>query len=238
MLSKKASTKVVLGVGFSFLLIVIIISASVKKELPAVSSSHSTKSEKVAKTKKTVTEDDFFRNLKGYLDDALIEAVVRTETLYVLSQANVRSGPGKEYKVIDRLVGAQTVEVYKNDSTKWKALTDDKGHIYHTLLGTKKQYEEAYWKSLNRSIRKFKNLGLITDIIEVDESHHKLYVDYNLWTYQLTQQARQNIMMNYALGMSMLIENKYLKRHVGCSIMDSRTGQRLISYQRSSNKFF
>jgi hypothetical protein len=162
-------------------------------------------------------------------DASNVQIPDETEVLWILSDSNVRSGPGKNYDIITNLKMFDQVKVFKNDTAEWKKITDPvEGYIFHSLIGDLDTAQKKYVKNVDNTVQMLKDFGVV---IKVDGGD--LYVNRYLWI-DLDGKTRNTFMKRYANALQI----KWKAEYVSCTIYDYRTGIKIISYNTRMDMFF
>jgi hypothetical protein len=165
----------------------------------------------------TCSSADIVSGPKLEIPPPVIKPVIQTETLYCLDvNANVRGGPGKSYKVIDKIYFNDEVVVEKElygPKKDWRKI--DYGYVHSSLVGTAEQIIKKYCDTVKADVKKLQNAGVIKRI-----KGYNIYVDRRLWQ-QYSVTAQQNFSDNFALIYQ--FENRIKK----CVIIDDETGDKI-----------
>ena len=152
----------------------------------------------------------------------------KTESLWVLTKANIRSGPGKEFEVVTTLTMLEEIKVIKDDTSQWKEVVEPvKGYIFHTLVGDRKTAKSSYVKHIDDLVRELKNLGIV---IKADGT--VIYVKYRHWI-GMSEKLSWEFVKQYAYAQQM----KYNMESVICYVYDYHTGRKILYYNSEYDIF-
>ena len=128
-----------------------------------------------------------------------ITPVSTTETLFTLNSVNVHSGPGKDYKVVDRLEPFVEVTVEKEAEGEWRKLVIPSHvsgyYVFASFVGTRKEAQDVYVEAICEAVNGLERTG---HFIKVDGSD--IYVNEFTWL-GFSQEWRKNFPMNYAAAL-------------------------------------
>jgi hypothetical protein len=155
-----------------------------------------------------------------------VEPEALTEKLYCLeASANVRGGPGTNYKAVDKLYFFDEVVVetkfYGKDDAWRKIVGDGYEYIHSSLLGTVQQCRDKFCDAVDSDIRKLKKLGVIKRVKLAQIFVNKyLWDQYSLYDrqefcklfatmYQIRHGVRACVIKNDLNGAVIMTERPY-----------------------------
>lgn len=160
-----------------------------------------------------------------------IEPVTATEMLYVLTKANIRGGPGKDYKVTEKLGIFEKIEVEKKfvGNGKWRKLVfPNQGYIFHTLIGPLVDARKIFVDEINRFTQELMNAGVITKI-----DGWTIYVNRYAWI-ELGEMTTTPFIRGYGA----VLKIKKPNRNISIDVIDYYSGRRILTYKVNMDMFF
>ncbi len=167
-------------------------------------------------------------NTYSVSEPVIINEKPKTELLWILTKANIRSGPGKEFEVVTTLTIFEEIKVIKDDTSQWKEVIDPvQGYIFHTLIGDKDALRLSYVAYIDKAIKIYKHYGII---IKADDWN--IYVNRYKWI-ELGGKTTADFVKNYAL--SQKIQNNM--QDVICHVYDYQSGRKILYYNSEYDIF-
>ena len=160
-----------------------------------------------------------------------IEPITTTEKLFALARANIRGGPGKDYKAIATLGLFEEVEFEKEfaGDGKWRKLVFPRqGYVFHTLVGSKFDARKIIIQLSDRFVQSLVNAGVITKI-----DGWTIYVDRYAWI-ELGKMTTTPFIRQYGLDLRL----KQPGQDIIIEVIDYFSGRKILSYRVKFDLFF
>ncbi len=167
-------------------------------------------------------------NTYSVSEPVIINEKPKTESLWILTKANIRNGPGKEFEVVTTLTMLEEIMVIKDDTSQWKEVIDPvQGYIFHTLIGDKDAMRLSYVAYIDKAIKIYKQYGII-----IKADGWNIYVNRYKWI-QLGEKSTWAFVERYAYAFQ--IKNDM--ESVICYVYDYQTGGKILYYNTEYDMF-